>query len=67
MKPYGLKRRTDGVRLINITTVYENIMLATRVVAANEIPIDLVAVAAICLPPTASLRHASLRADRSGI
>lgn len=46
MEPYVFKRRYDGVHLINIATTYDKIMLAARVIAAIENPVDVVAVSA---------------------
>lgn len=46
MEPYVFKRRYDGVHLINISTTYDKIMLAARVIAAVDNPNDVVAVSA---------------------
>lgn len=46
MEPYVFSRRPDGVHLLNISTTWDKIQLAARVIAAIENPLDVVAVSA---------------------
>jgi len=44
MEQYVYKRRTDGVHLINLRRTWEKLLLAARVIAAIENPLDVFAI-----------------------